>query len=51
MNATRGFRKQYNVCGNDIISLYLRVVFGYIAWIFCELFKSTFADQWRADVR
>jgi len=40
MNETHGFNKQYNVCINEIISFHLRVVFGYVTWIFCERFQK-----------
>jgi len=45
MNETHGFSKQYNVCINEIISFHLRVVFGYVTWIFASVFKSKVADQ------
>jgi len=38
MNETHGFNKQYNVCINEIISIHLRVVFGYVTWIFFQRF-------------
>jgi len=40
MKETHGFSKQYNVCMNKIISFHLRVVFGYVTWIFCERFQK-----------
>jgi len=38
MNETHGFSKQNNVCINEIISFHLRVVFGYVTWIFLRAF-------------
>jgi len=38
MNENHGFSKQNNVCINEIISIHLRVVFGYVTWIFCKRF-------------
>jgi len=29
---------EYNVCMNETISFHLRVVFGYVTWIFCQRF-------------
>jgi len=29
---------EYNVCINETISFHLRVVFGYVTWIFCARF-------------
>jgi len=38
MNETHGFSKQCNICINEIISFRIKVVFGYVTWIFCEHF-------------
>jgi len=58
MNETHGFSKKYIVCTNEVISFHLRVVFGYVAWIFLRAFLKAkslvkslkVSDQWRAEV-
>jgi len=57
MNETHGFRKQYNICINEIKSFHLRVVFGYVTWILRAFSKAKWlikslkvGNQWRAEV-
>jgi len=47
MIETYGCCKQYNVCINEIISLYFGVVFGYLTLhgFFVSCFKNNVADQ------
>jgi len=45
MNETHGFRKQYNICINEIKSFHLRVVFGFGYMDFASVFKGKVADQ------